>query len=158
MKDYSKGKIYVIRNNIDGRIYIGSTCKTLTIRMGQHRAQSKRECLNTKMYKTMRELTPSCFYIELLEDFKCENGDQLRRREGELIRQYQPELNKNIAGRTHEEFYIENKEVLIERSKDYYHANKGYVEQMRKTYYETNIDNIKEYRRLYYQKYQQQKL
>ena len=63
MKDYSKGKIYVVRNNIDGRIYIGSTCKTLSLRMGQHRAQSKRECLNTIMYKTMRELTPSCFYM-----------------------------------------------------------------------------------------------
>ena len=38
------------------------------------------------------------FYIELEEEFKCENIEQLRKREGEIIRE-KGTLNERIAGR-----------------------------------------------------------
>ena len=45
MKDYSKGKIYTIRNKNDNNlIYVGSTIETLTSRMSKHSIQSLRKC------------------------------------------------------------------------------------------------------------------
>ena len=41
-KDYSNGKIYCIRNNIDKQIYIGSTCQSLSKRMAYHRQDAKK--------------------------------------------------------------------------------------------------------------------
>ena len=40
------------------------------------------------------------FYIELVEDYPCENHYQLRKREGELIREMKPTVNKQIECRT----------------------------------------------------------
>ena len=42
-------------------------------------------------------------YIELIENFECNNRNELNKREGELIRQYKADnnyivINKNIAG------------------------------------------------------------
>ena len=60
---YKKGKIYTIRfydNNI--LIYVGSTIQSL--------------------YKDIDD-----WYIELYENFPCDNKEQLNKREGELIRE-----------------------------------------------------------------------
>ena len=42
MSDYSKSKKYKILNSIDDEIYVGSTMKTLSQRMAQHRLAVKR--------------------------------------------------------------------------------------------------------------------
>ena len=42
MPDYSKGNIYKILNSIDDETYVGSTIKTLSQRMAQHRLAVKR--------------------------------------------------------------------------------------------------------------------
>ena len=52
------------------------------------------------------------FYIELLEEFPCENSNQLEKREGELTRELKASLNKTIAGRTMEEYKAEKAEKL----------------------------------------------
>ena len=83
MKDYSKGKIYIIRNLIDDRIYIGSTCQSLSQRMAQHRQNIKDNTkMHYKIYQCISELGCFNFYIELLKQCKCDNNDQLRKIEG----------------------------------------------------------------------------
>ena len=42
------------------------------------------------------------WYIELYENYPCENKEQLNKREGEIIREIGT-VNKQIAGRTYKE-------------------------------------------------------
>jgi len=69
-------------------------------------------------------------YIELLEDYVCENIKELSKREGYFIKSIKC-VNKNIAGRTVNEWYQDNKTVKL-------------AYQIR--YYQTNIDRIKEHK------------
>ena len=96
MPDYNKAKIYTIRNkNDDKLIYVGSTCKKyLSDRMRNHRADSKKNP-NTLFYNLVKDWND--WYIELYENFPCENKDELTKREGEVIRDIGT-LNKKRAG------------------------------------------------------------
>jgi hypothetical protein len=57
------------------------------------------------------------WYIELYENFPCDNKEQLNKREGEIIREIAT-LSKNIAGRTIKEYYEQNKENILEKKKN----------------------------------------
>jgi hypothetical protein len=96
--------------------------------MAKHRFDSKKKiCQNKKLYQKVYETTWDDFYIELYENFPCENRDQLNKREGEVIREI-GNLNKYVAGRTEKEYREENAEKI-------------------KEYRRINSDKIKEYRR-----------
>ena len=86
MPDYQKGKIYTIRNKNDSNlIYVGSTCKKyLSDRMGNHRSNSKKNP-NSHFYKLINDWND--WYIELYENFPCNNKNELTKREGEVIRE-----------------------------------------------------------------------
>jgi len=96
MSDYSKGKIYTIRNkNNDNLIYVGSTCKHyLSDRMGNHRCHYKKNP-NTMFYEIVEDWND--WYIELYENYPCNSKDELTKREGEVIREIGT-LNKKRAG------------------------------------------------------------
>ena len=47
------------------------------------------------------------FIIELIEEYPCENSNQLERREGELTRKLKASPNKVVAGRTMDEYNVE---------------------------------------------------
>ena len=122
--DYSKAKVYCIRNYNDDDVYVGSTCQPLSKRMADHRMSinSKRDG-NMLLYSKMREHGANNFYIELLEEYPCNNKEQLRAKEGEYIRSLST-LNKRIEGRTIEEWRRDNEEYLKEHLKSYYIKNK----------------------------------
>jgi hypothetical protein len=61
----------------------------------------------------MREFSLDNFYIELYENFECNNIEELKTREGEIIRQIGT-LNKSIAGRTQKEWGQENQDKIKE--------------------------------------------
>ena len=127
-KDYNNGKIYIIRNAIDDRTYVGSTCQSLSQRMAEHRGNIKNKTkMNRKMYIVMREIGVINFHIELVEEYKCENNDQLRKREGELIREYKSELNSRIECQTH-----------VESSHNYHILHKDKINANNKIYAETH--------------------
>ena len=111
-RDYQNGKIYVIRNSIDNEIYIGSSCQALSKRFQKHKDSLTTYKKDRKLYSKMIELGIDKFYIELIEEYPCDNVEQLRRREGEIIRELKPVLNKQIAGRTLAEWQEDNKELL----------------------------------------------
>jgi len=115
MPDYSKGKIYTIRNrNDDTKIYVGSTIQSLAVRFGGHKKHSKIEkYMNMKLYIEVNN-DWSKWYIELYENFPCDNREQLLKREGEITRLIGT-LNSRIEGRDSKQYYIDNAEIIKEQ-------------------------------------------
>jgi len=155
---YQNGKIYTIRNkNNDTLIYIGSTVQPLHKRFYAHKINAyneKSKEYNKLLFQKIRETNNiNDWYIELYENFPCNNKEQLNKREGEIIREIST-LNKNIAGRTLKEsqkvYKEKNKEQIKEAIKEYREANKERIKEQKKEYYETNKEQIndkaKEYR------------
>ncbi len=91
MPDYSKGKIY--RFTAGDLTYYGSTTQPLYARMGVHRDDFKKG----KSYAScvVLQQDPKA-KIVLVEDFPCENREQLNAREQHFIETY-PCVNKNKA-------------------------------------------------------------
>ena len=147
-RNYQNGKIYCIRNWVDDDIYIGSSCQPLSKRMEVHRSYGRNNKGNSRLYQKMKDLDIDCFYIEL-EEFPCDNVEQLRKREGELIREQRPKLNMRIECRTQEEhkqynqkYREENKEYLKEYDKQRNKARTEYKHEYNKQYYNDNMDKI----------------
>ena len=110
-KDYANGKIYAIYNYIDpSLIYVGSTCQSLGKRLSKHRRDvNSKKSQTIPLYIKMREIGKEHFYIELLEEYPCENTDQLRAREGYYIRDLGT-LNGKIEDRTRKEWEAQNQQ------------------------------------------------
>ena len=160
-RDYKNGKIYVIRNSIDDDIYIGSSCQPFCKRFQKHKDSLTTYKKDRKLYSKMIELGKEQFYIELYEEYPCDNVEQLRRREGEIIRELKPILNKQVAGRTINEWREDNKEHLQEEKKRYYEENKEKLNEYYKEWYEKNNEEQtqkrKEYRAINREKILEQK-
>ena len=134
MPDYSSGKIYTIRCKTDDtKIYVGSTIQPLSVRFAGHKGHSKK---NYRWYKNIDDWND--WYIELYENYPCNNREELNKREGEIIR-LMGNLNKYIPGRTNKERYKaydderKNKPERIQQKKE-----------ISKIYREENRDIIKE--------------
>ena len=138
MPDYSKGKIYKILNNIDDEIYVGSTVETLSHRMAKHRCDMKRKhCI---LYQYMLKLGVSNFYIELIENYPCNDLYELRAREGHYIRE-RGTLNMVIAGRTSKEWYDE---LISQRKKEHRQTNLEEVRSRDREYRTNNIERARD--------------
>jgi hypothetical protein len=131
MTDYTKGKIYSIRSSMTDKIYIGSTTQTLCRRLSDHRKdynKFKKGCFNYISSFDLLKLDDH--YIELLELFPCTIKSELRRKEGQIIREYMERklcVNRYIAGNTKKESnklsYEKNKEKILEQCKQYRQKN-----------------------------------
>jgi len=151
MPDYSKGQIYKIVNNVNDKVYYGSTIQTLSNRMAQHR-QRKIGSIN----KLEVDIT-ECKII-LVENYPCNSKYELESRERYYIENFEC-VNKIIPTRSKKEYqrtdkrkeylkkyHEENKEKLIKQRKEYNAKNK----EVRKKRYEENkeeyLKKAKEYR------------
>ncbi len=151
---YKNGKIYTIRyRGDDSLIYVGSTCLPLHQRFYVH----KNTCFNQNskdyniyLYQTIRKTgNINDWYIELYENYTCENKEQLLKREGEIIRELGT-LNKVISGRTDKEYYIDNKDKILDQRKEYYGIKKEEIKQKKKEKYTDNKDKVLEQMKAYY--------
>ena len=167
MPDYKNGKIYKLWSPEGNEIYIGATIQPLYKRFHHHKsARGSSSKILFEKYNDVR--------IELVEEYSCDNKEQLTKREGEHIRNTNC-INKNVAGRTQKEYNEDNKEKISEQKKEYRENNKDkikewrennkeklteynkeyrennkeklteYVKEYNKEYYENNKDKIKEY-------------
>jgi len=143
-KDYSKCKIYMIEPlcpHEEHEVYYGSTCKDLV---------SQRFATHTGNYRQWKR-TSKGFYssfllfdkygidnckIYLVKQYPCLNNMDAEAEEGNYQRS-NPCINRNIAGRTPKEYYIDNKE----KYQEYYIDNKEKYQEYYKEYY-TNSKNI----------------
>lgn len=112
--DYKNGKIYKIANDINDDVYVGSTTQSLSKRMAKHKEMLTNKRKNHyNIYMKLIELGKEHFYIELIEEYQCDNVEQLRAREGHFIRQMGT-LNARIEGRTKKEYTIDTKDIKRE--------------------------------------------
>jgi hypothetical protein len=125
MPNYQNGKIYVIRSHQTEQVYIGSTTQSLAKRMYGHR-NGKNKCSSYEIIKYTDN------YIELIEEFPCNNKMELLRREGELVRATDNCVNKQIPGRTLKQYYQDNSENLNQRQKQYNRDNADKIKQHQK--------------------------
>ena len=146
---YANGKIYKIVDNAYTGCYIGSTTQSLSCRMSGHRANYRLYNKDKFNFITVFDMfnlygIDNC-KIELIENFPCDNIEQLLKREGEHIKR-EDCVNKMIAGRTGNEWYADNREHVKAMVKRYSEANKDWKKAKDKAYYEQHIDKLKPYK------------
>jgi hypothetical protein len=120
--------------------------------MTSHRNDSKQDkCVNKPLYQEVNKTGWDDWYIELYQDYPCENKEQLNRREGQIIREIGT-LNKQIAGRSIEQWRQDNCDKIKQEKKEYRQANAEKLKEKNKQYYRENADklkeNMKEYKRV----------
>ena len=155
MPDYKNVKIYTIRCKDNASlIYVGSTTQLLSQRWTDHKKGCNNEnssMYHSKLFEKIREIGLEKFYIELYEDFPCQNRAQLGKREGKIIREIGT-LNKQITGRTTAEYHNEpeNKAHKLEYMKEYNIKNRErraeYIKEYRNSHLEELAQKSKEYR------------
>ncbi len=77
-------------------------------------------------------------YIELIENYPCNDRNELHKRAGELIRGDENAINKMILGRTRKQYKQDNKERAKETDKKYREKNKDKINEKAKQYREAN--------------------
>ena len=148
--EFQNGKIYAIRSHQTNKYYIVSTNQlTLAQRLGKHRYSYKEYLTNNIHYISSFEILKySDYSIELLIAYPCNNKYELRRKEGELIRQFKSDVvNIQIAGRTHKEYNEDNHETILERHKQYRQDNHETIAERDRQYYINNRQVISEKRK-----------
>jgi hypothetical protein len=141
---YHNSKIYKLVSNHTDKFYIGSTAqKYLVSRKAGHIADYKKFKNNNGSYTTSYELIElGNVDIILIENFKCENKEELHARERHHI-----ELNKElcvnmyIPSRTKKEWNKDNKEYIKEKANEYYKNNKEKLNEYQKEYMKQYREN-----------------
>lgn len=149
--DYQDGKIYKLISNSTTDVYVGSTAmKTLHLRLCSHKQTYKR-------YTNKQDLTFMSSFkllqfddckIELIENYPCDNVNELTKREGHWIKNTQNCINKIVAGRTDKEYRADNKIIVNKKKRDYRNNKPGEKERVRQ-YVLKNHDRIKKRGREY---------
>lgn len=152
MSRYNNSKIYKITDNAYTKTYYGSTTEPLSKRMDRHRSDYKKFLNNEKHYVSSFSLfdefgVENC-KIELVEECSFSTKEELLKREGYYIKNNEC-LNKNVAGRTTEEYLYDNKEAILSKAKAYKDSNKEKTQQYMKEYRENKKEQIKQQRKEY---------
>ena len=100
------------------KCYIGSTCESLSKRMERHRKQYKEYIKGRMKKKTtaidiINEFGIENCTIELIENYPCQSKEELFKREGGHIKATKC-VNRQIAGRTQQEWKLDNPEQARE--------------------------------------------
>ena len=140
--DYQNGKIYQILNYFDDSVYVGSTCQPLAKRMSYHRAAMNSTVKKGRMlYAKMLELGVDNFYIELIEECNCTSIEELKKLEGQYIRE-RATLNHCVAGRTHKEWKADNPDKVKAQEQRYHEKHKHERYQRAKAWKSTKVDCV----------------
>lgn len=115
MSKYQNSKIYKLVSPHTDEIYIGSTVQRLCSRLSGHKRAFRKEKIKTN--KKLFELGD--VKIILIEEFPCDNKEQLLKRERHHI-ENNVCLNYCIPGRTYQEI----KDIVKERNKIWLEKNK----------------------------------
>lgn len=145
MPDYSKAKIYRVFCEDDQ--YIGSTIRPLSERMYRHRTAFKTG--NTKhstSYYIFEKHGIENVKIELIEEYPCENKEQLLKREGEIQRERNC-VNRCIAGRTCSQYHQDNRERDNQLYRQWREDNPERYKELQRQWRLKNHDKLAEYKR-----------
>jgi len=114
MVNYNNGKIYKIVNDVDDKIYIGSTCVSLSNRKSKHKDKSKLYP-NRNIYKHILSIGWHKVSIILIESFRCDTKEELTARERHWMDELKPELNMIKSMETEAEYRI-RKSIIQKKS------------------------------------------
>lgn len=93
--NYKKATIYKLINNVDDKIYIGSTCLSLRDRFYSDKLNATIK-VNRFVNKHLNLIGWDNVKIELIEYFPCSNKMELLRRKRHWIETLNPKLNKQL--------------------------------------------------------------
>ena len=128
-----KGNMYMIYSNDHNDIYIGSTEKSIEVRLKRHEYDYKQYLIEKTHYITSFDIVSKGNYkIKLIEQAEYESVKQLYKQEGNVIKTYKKDakynvVNKIIVGRTVGQYYIDNKAKLNVKTKEYRINNKDKI-------------------------------
>jgi len=111
-RDYSKGKIYKLVSDVNDEFYIGSTATSLAKRKYWHKTKG-RQMPGVKAI--FDEIGWDEMKIILVEEWPCENNDQLRQRERYWFDALKPTMNIRRPWVTEEERKETNRKLARER-------------------------------------------
>jgi hypothetical protein len=143
MPNYQQGRIYKIEAS-DSLPYIGSTTQSLCSRLSGHKRHHK-HFVNTGKGGHCRSfdlLIKTDYTITLIEMFPCNSKEELFARERHwiniipCINKARPTITTEEHSKYQQQYYIDNKDLLITRSNNYYHANKEKISEKRKERYQ----------------------
>jgi hypothetical protein len=123
--NYKSSKVYKLISNNSLSIYIGSTTQSLSVRKAEH-LKHFNQFLDGKrewVCKSGELFFDGDVDIILLEEFECDNKEQLRAKEREYIEKNNC-LNKNIPNQTIKEWRDKNKDSLKHKHNEYYKSIK----------------------------------
>ena len=145
MNRYENGKIYKIVDVGYNKCYIGSTCERLSQRMTRHRSYYFKFLKDKKIKLSSSRLfdeygLDNC-KIELVEEYPCNNKEELLRREGQHIASMDC-VNRCVAGRTPKEYQENFKEERRKNFKDWYERNKDEKLEKGKKYREEHKEEL----------------
>ena len=158
MVNYSNSKIYKLQCN-DGYFYIGSTTSELRKRLREHKTNNS----NTSVYNHINSIGWNNVKIILIENFECNNRDELRMYENEYIQNnildplclntynaYQSEeQRKNYCNEKAKNRYIEKREEILDYGKKYRENNKNALREYQQQYREKNRERLSKRDKLY---------
>ena len=160
--DYSKAAIYkiVCRDTQIKECYVGSTTD-LTRRRYFHKSTSENS--NDRRYKFFlyqfirRNGGWENFDLVKIEDFPCNNKEDLHKRERYWIETLNSSLNRAIPTRTKKEYDKHYEKEIKERRKAYYEENKKSINERVAKYREKNKEHIKARQKEYREKHAEEK-
>jgi hypothetical protein len=116
---------YKITSTNTDKVYVGSTEKDINERLQIHEAHYRLFKDGKYNYVTSFEILECKDYkIELLENKICESKEERDTVECKYIINTPNTVNRNLPGRTPEQYYQDNKQELNERHRQYYQDNK----------------------------------
>jgi hypothetical protein len=138
-KFIKRGKVYKVSSPNSDQVYIGSTERGLSARFSKHKNafnSYEKNPENNKYYSVFDVIRCGDAQISLIETFAKISKSDLSKKEGEAIMNHDNCCNKNIAGRnrTMHEYYLENKNALLEKMKIYVSNNKEKISEYTKEY------------------------
>jgi hypothetical protein len=151
MPNYQKGKIYKLWSPSKNLVYYGSTVQTISLRLLGHLSKKKDKTYNCSSFVI---LDCDDYKIELVEEYPCNNRQELMKKEGEYIKNNDC-VNKYIAGRTKMEYdkikYHKNREALLIKRKKYHQENKEKEALYSKNWSANNRDRINNRKKILYE-------
>ena len=99
----------------------------------------------------MNEVDNDVFCIELNGDYPRKNINQLRKREGEMIKKLNPKLNMQVKCRNNSECFEDNKQSILSRNKNYYEEKKKeeHFNAWKRHHYQESTERINKQRKIY---------
>jgi len=146
VKDYSKTKLYKLVNGKTNDIYVGATLKTLGVRFSKHKYDAVRHP-NRPVYVKLNEIGWEFISIVLIENYDtCTNRIEMGERERYWYDRLNPNLNKNVPGRSIAEYRVDNSDMIKLKDKKYRDSHKAQKKAYQLQYRLKNKEKNKAYR------------